>query len=100
MIDLTKIIKPFREARGWTKRELANRADVSHNTVYSVETGRHSASITIAQLILEQFGLDMVVIYEGDTDLIRRSDVLEVLKYWKDLEAYERIIDLPSVVVE
>lgn len=47
----------FRQQRGWTQQELADRLDVSRQTVISLEKGRYNPSIILAFRIAKCFGV-------------------------------------------
>ena len=51
MTPITVRLKELREARGWSQRELARRADITHATVNRIENGK-VASLDL--LVLEK----------------------------------------------
>ena len=59
-----------RTRRGWTQQELADRVDVSRQTVISLERGRYNPSITLAFRLARQFGMAIedLFIYEENGD--------------------------------
>lgn len=46
--DMRNQIKALRTARGWTQAELAERADVSRQTVIAVEADKYDPSLPLA----------------------------------------------------
>ncbi len=54
--------------RGWTQQELAERADVSRQTVISLERGRYNPSIILAFKLahLLDTHIEDLFLYEGD----------------------------------
>ena len=48
-------LKALREARGWTQATLADRLDVSRQTVNALETGRYDPSLPLAFKIAAVF---------------------------------------------
>ena len=48
-------IRDRRAERGWTQQDLADRLDVSRQTVISVETGKYDPSLPLAMRIARQF---------------------------------------------
>jgi putative transcriptional regulator len=60
-----------RSSRGWTQQELADRADVSRQTVISLERGRYNPSILLAFRLARIFGVsieDLFIYEEVDGD--------------------------------
>ncbi|OZB83562.1 MAG: transcriptional regulator [Microbacterium sp. 14-71-5] len=49
-------IRAEREGRGWTQAALAERLDVSRQTVVALETGRYDPSLPLAFRIADVFG--------------------------------------------
>ena len=47
----------LRSGRGWTQAELAERLDVSRQTVISIEKGKYDPSLPLAFKIAALFGL-------------------------------------------
>ncbi len=46
----------LREARGWTKVELADRLGISRQSIHSIESGKYDPSLPIALAIGKLFG--------------------------------------------
>jgi putative transcriptional regulator len=61
-------IEEMRKARGLTQEELADRLEVSRQTIGSLENGRYNPSILLAFRIAAFFGtaIEDIFIYEGD----------------------------------
>jgi putative transcriptional regulator len=49
-------VRELRTERGWTQAELAQRLDVSRNSVNAIETGRYEPSLTLAMRVARVFG--------------------------------------------
>ena len=49
-------VRELRTERGWTQAELAQRLEVSRNSVNAIETGRYEPSLTLAMRIARVFG--------------------------------------------
>jgi putative transcriptional regulator len=49
-------LRELRAARRWSQADLADRLDVSRQTVNAIETGRHDPSLPLAFKIAEVFG--------------------------------------------
>ncbi|HXA40317.1 MAG TPA: helix-turn-helix transcriptional regulator [Phenylobacterium sp.] len=56
-------LKELRAQRGWSQAELAERLDVSRQTVNSIETGRYDPSLPLAFRIARLFGLPLEVVF-------------------------------------
>lgn len=50
-------LKALRAERGWSQADLADRLDVSRQSVIAIETGRYDPSLPLAFKITELFGL-------------------------------------------
>ncbi|GAB3804151.1 helix-turn-helix transcriptional regulator [Humibacter antri] len=53
---MENLIRAERESRGWTQAALAERLDVSRQTVVALETGRYDPSLPLAFRISRLFG--------------------------------------------
>ena len=49
-------LRELRAARAWSQADLADRLDVSRQTVNAIETGRYDPSLPLAFKIAEVFG--------------------------------------------
>ncbi|MFL7901407.1 MULTISPECIES: helix-turn-helix transcriptional regulator [Azospirillum] len=56
-------MKDIRTARGWSQSELAERLQVSRQTVNSIENGRYDPSLPLAFAIARTFGLTIEEIF-------------------------------------
>lgn len=59
-------LKALRESRGWTQGALADRLDVSRQTVNALETGRYDPSLPLAFRIAHLFEQPIEAIFEPD----------------------------------
>lgn len=50
-------LKALRAERGWSQVDLADRVEVSRQSVIAIETGRYDPSLPLAFKIAELFGL-------------------------------------------
>jgi putative transcriptional regulator len=57
-------LRVLRAERGWTQAELAERLQVSRQTVNAVETEKYEPSLTLAFKIASQFGKRIEEIFE------------------------------------
>ncbi len=54
---MTNRLKDLRATRGWSQQQLAERLEVSRQSVNAIETGRYDPSLPLAFRIAELFGL-------------------------------------------
>ena len=57
-------LKELRAERGWSQAELAERLDVSRQTVNSIETDKYDPSLPLAFKIAHLFGQSIEAIFE------------------------------------
>jgi transcriptional regulator with XRE-family HTH domain len=57
MLTQGEIIRLLRQRRGWTQRELAERAGVTQTTIVRLEGGRSEAMISTIRKIAEALGV-------------------------------------------
>ena len=58
-------LKALRAERGWNQAELAERLDVSRQSVNAIETGKYDPSLPLAFKIARLFGQPIEVIFQG-----------------------------------
>jgi DNA-binding XRE family transcriptional regulator len=54
---MLKNVRKFREGRGWTRAELAERAGISGLTVYNAELGERGCRVETAVAIAKALGV-------------------------------------------
>ncbi len=59
-------LRVLREARGWTQGALADRLEVSRQTVNALETGRYDPSLPLAFKISRLFDRPIEAIFDPD----------------------------------
>ncbi|MGH8260702.1 MAG: helix-turn-helix transcriptional regulator [Steroidobacteraceae bacterium] len=57
-------LKTLRAERGWSQAELAERLNVSRQSVNAIETGKYDPSLPLAFKIARLFGLPIEAIFE------------------------------------
>jgi putative transcriptional regulator len=60
-------LKVLRAERDWSQAELAERLDVSRQTVNAVETGKYDPSLPLAFKIARLFALPIEAIFDPGT---------------------------------
>ena len=68
-------LRALREERGWTQGALADRLDVSRQTVNALETGRYDPSLPLAFRISRLFDRPIESIFHADADADADADV-------------------------
>lgn len=61
-------VRSLREQRGWSQGELAERLDVSRQTVNAIETNKYDPSLPLAFRIARLFRLSIESIFEPGKD--------------------------------
>ena len=59
-------LKALRAERNWSQADLAERLDVSRQSVNAIETGRYDPSLPLAFRIADVFGLAIEAIFLRD----------------------------------
>jgi putative transcriptional regulator len=59
-------VRELRERRGWSQGELAERLEVSRQTVNAIETGKYDPSLPLAFRIAKLFGQPIERIFRPD----------------------------------
>ena len=59
-------VRDLRGGRGWSQADLAERLDVSRQTVNAIETGKYDPSLPLAFKIARLFGRPIENIFEPD----------------------------------
>lgn len=61
-------VTELRKARGWTKVELADRLNISRQSVHSIEAGTYNPSLPLALAIGRLFGKPVEEIFKDEED--------------------------------
>jgi len=59
-------LRELREVQAWSQGELAERLEVSRQTVNALETGKYDPSLPLAFRIARLFGLRIEDVFEPD----------------------------------
>ncbi len=59
-------LKVLRAERSWSQADLAERLDVSRQSVNAIETGKYDPSLPLAFKIADAFGLSIEAIFLKD----------------------------------
>jgi len=60
-------VRELRQAQGWSQADLAERLNVSRQTVNAIENDRYDPSLPLAFLIAKAFGLAIEQIFDPVT---------------------------------
>jgi putative transcriptional regulator len=60
---MTNRVRELRTARGWSQADLADKLDVSRQTVNAVETGKYDPSLPLAFKIAKVFATRIEAIF-------------------------------------
>lgn len=60
-------LRILRAERGWSQADLAERLEVSRQTVNAIETGKYDPSLPLAFRIARVFGLTIEDIFEDES---------------------------------
>lgn len=61
-------LKVLRAERGWSQNDLAERLDVSRQSVNAIETGRYDPSLPLAFRIADLFGQPIEAIFHNPSE--------------------------------
>ena len=59
-------LRALRAERGWSQAELAERLDVSRQSVNAIETGKYDPSLPLAFKIARLFGQPIEALFEDE----------------------------------
>lgn len=59
-------MRELRSQRGWSQAELAERLDVSRQTVNAIETGKYDPSLPLAFALARLFGKRIEELFEPE----------------------------------
>lgn len=59
-------LRVLRAERGWSQADLAERLEVSRQSVNAIETGKYDPSLPLAFRIARLFGLPIEAIFSGE----------------------------------
>lgn len=63
-------LRVLRAERGWSQQDLAERLQVSRQSVNAIETGRYDPSLPLAFKIADLFGLVIEEIFENPSTAV------------------------------
>lgn len=63
---MKNIVRVLRAEKGWSQQELADRLDVSRQSVNAIETGKYDPSLPLAFAIARLFGRSIEEIFDDE----------------------------------
>lgn len=63
---MNNCIRELRGERGWSQAELAERLQVSRQTINAIETGKYDPSLPLAFAIAHEFGLAIENVFDPE----------------------------------
>ena len=64
-------LRVLRAERGWSQADLAERLQVSRQTINAIETGRYDPSLPLAFSIARLFGIAIEAIFKSGSDKLQ-----------------------------
>jgi len=66
VLAMKNIVRELRTDRGWSQGELADKLEVSRQTINAIETGRYDPSLPLAFAIAKVFGKPIEKIFSAN----------------------------------
>ena len=70
-------LRVLRAEREWSQAELAQRVDVSRQTVNAIETGKYDPSLPLAFKLARLFGIPIEDVFDPEDEAESRSEARE-----------------------
>jgi putative transcriptional regulator len=67
-------LKVLRAERNWSQAELAERLDVSRQTINAIETGKYDPGLPLAFKLARLFGQQIEAIFQPDDEDLKTSN--------------------------
>lgn len=71
---MKNIIRALRTERGWSQQELADKLDVSRQSVNAIETGKYDPSLPLAFALARLFGRSIEELFDDGTSLAEAAE--------------------------
>ena len=71
---MKNILRILRTEHGWSQAELADRLDVSRQSVNAIETGKYDPSLPLAFAIARLFGRSIEEIFDDGTEAAEAAE--------------------------
>ena len=71
---MKNILRILRSEKGWSQAELADRLDVSRQSVNAIETGKYAPSLPLAFAIARLFGRSIEEIFDDEAETAEAAE--------------------------
>lgn len=71
---MKNILRTLRSEKGWSQAELADRLDVSRQSVNAIETGKYDPSLPLAFAIARLFGRSIEEIFDDEAETAEAAE--------------------------
>ncbi|WP_291200541.1 helix-turn-helix transcriptional regulator [Hyphomonas sp.] len=71
---MQNIIRILRAERGWSQQELADKLDVSRQSVNAIETGKYDPSLPLAFAIARLFGRSIEDLFDDGASVAEAAE--------------------------
>lgn len=71
---MKNILRILRSEKGWSQAELADRLDVSRQSVNAIETGKYDPSLPLAFAIARLFGRSIEEIFDDGLEAAEAAE--------------------------
>ncbi|MEZ6013108.1 MAG: helix-turn-helix transcriptional regulator [Hyphomonas sp.] len=71
---MKNILRILRTEKGWSQADLADRLNVSRQSVNAIETGKYDPSLPLAFAIARLFGRSIEEIFDDGADLAEAAE--------------------------
>lgn len=71
---MKNIIRALRTERGWSQQELADKLDVSRQSVNAIETGKYDPSLPLAFALARLFERSIEELFDDGTSLASAAE--------------------------
>ena len=73
-LGMKNILRILRSEKGWSQAELADRLDVSRQSVNAIETGKYDPSLPLAFAIARLFGRSIEEIFDDEAETAEAAE--------------------------
>jgi putative transcriptional regulator len=71
---MKNIIRALRTERGWSQQDLADKLDVSRQSVNAIETGKYDPSLPLAFSLARLFGRSIEELFDDGTNVSEAAE--------------------------
>jgi len=71
---MKNIIRALRTERGWSQQELADKLDVSRQSVNAIETGKYDPSLPLAFALARLFGRSIEELFNDGANMASAAE--------------------------